>query len=692
MEIASNGRSNPLKDLLRQIDDELSIGDSSQISSPEHTTSEVFGAEPHKEHKLYGGFSLYINQNETQALLKYIPTSPPSLPDCKAMDLIELIKGLGYTYGLLEKNIQKALNIVRENPKAEIDVIAAVGREPKAGHPGEIEYWIGNEDYNKQSGTIQTRKNDLLLRVSPPKPGIPGIQITGAKINPPPSKIIGIIPGDHVYKTQEGEYYTDCAGTVVLKDRILSVHEVNRDASATVTVSEDKMQALITIDPPLGSGKPIALGQVQALLGQAGVLAGIQNKAIEQVLLQANEKRQRVNNAIVAQGTPPTIGRDASIAWYVNPKLLRDRFIINEDGSVDFYNQNNILTVTEGDRLLTIHPAREGRNGVNVLGEVLPGKSGKPIAIQLGPNIVTRKEDTEWYAACTGLYRLHHNILEVQPMFFVKGDVDFSIGNIDFNGDVIIAGNVLDGFEVRAQGCISVIGTVEAAILEAGKCIEVKNGIFGKEKGKISAGNDVVSFFLQNADVSAGRDVIIGNQILNSRVYARRNVEVRCGKGILVGGLTVAGFGIKAKIIGSDYGVRTILEVGSDFAILDKLMNVSQKEKALLAKSEQLESAIEQEMRKRDFVDNDNINLLVDARQKQDTLRQTIASLRAEYQLLATELYVTNNPQIATTDTIMPDVYVRMRDARYKFQSPVKKALVGLDEKTRKITVSSRGA
>lgn len=680
-----------LQDLLHQIDGELSDDRPSADNENRLSTGEDFQSQPHKEIRLGAGFFLFINQNETQALLKYIPPSPPP-KTIKAQHLLDQIKGLGYTCGLLEKNIQKAAQIIREKPDAEVDVIVAVGRDPSPGHPGEIDYWIGNEEYHKKIGFIHARKNDLLLRITPPKPGLPGINLAGERIAPPPINEIGIKPGENVRLTPDGEYYAERPGIVVLKDMTLSLCETKRDASATVVVSEDRMQVLLTIEPPMGNGLPANLEQIQALLNEAGVRAGVQYQTIEQVLQIANSQRNPVRYAIIAHGIPPTVGRDASFLWRINPKLLRDRYIINEDGSIDFYNQNNILSVTEGDHLATVHPASEGRNGFNVFGETLAGKSGKPIDVQPGANIEIRNGGTEWFAACSGQYRLHQNTLEVQPLFYVKGDVDFSVGNINFNGDVLIAGNVLDGFEVRAQGCISVIGTVEAAILEAGKNIEVKNGIFGKEKGKVTAGADVVSNFLQNAVVCAGRDVITGSQILNSRVYARRNVEVRFGKGILVGGLTVAGFAVKAKIIGSEYGVRTVIEVGADYQILERMMNAGKKEKSLTAKADLLESVIEKEIQNHSFIEDEKAQILLDARQRQDKLRSAIVALRAEYQSLATQLYATGKPQIAAQEGIMTDVYIRMRDARYKFNSSTKRALVEFDEETGKIVVTGRGA
>lgn len=44
----------------------------------------------------------------------------------------------------------------------------------------------------------------------------------------------------------------------------------------------------------------------------------------------------------------------------------------------------------------------------------------------------------------------------VRPVLEIRGDVDYSTGNIDFIGDVQIAGDVRENFSVRATGSITV--------------------------------------------------------------------------------------------------------------------------------------------------------------------------------------------------------------------------------------------
>ena len=53
------------------------------------------------------------------------------------------------------------------------------------------------------------------MRAVAAKTGIPGVRITGEKIAPPKVTQFDVQTGKHVRKTEDGEYYAECEGTVV---------------------------------------------------------------------------------------------------------------------------------------------------------------------------------------------------------------------------------------------------------------------------------------------------------------------------------------------------------------------------------------------------------------------------------------------------------------------------------------------
>ena len=101
-------------------------------------------------------------------------------------------------------------------------------------------------------------------------------------------------------------------------------------------------------------------------------------------------------------------------------------------------------------------------------------KPGKPKPRLHGKGFKTSEDGKETYAAISGKIEYCNYDLSVVNVYDVNGNLDMSMGNIDFNGDVNITGSVRSGVTVHAMGSIYVGGFVEGATLIAGKDIVLK--------------------------------------------------------------------------------------------------------------------------------------------------------------------------------------------------------------------------
>ena len=70
------------------------------------------------------------------------------------------------------------------------------------------------------------------------------------------------------------------------------------------------------------------------------------------------------------------------------------------------------------------------------------------------------------------------------------------MGNINFTGSVVIHGDVLEGYSVKAKGDITVMGIVEGARLSAGGDILLHKGMRGMRTGVLEAEGDITAKFL----------------------------------------------------------------------------------------------------------------------------------------------------------------------------------------------------
>ena len=167
--------------------------------------------------------------------------------------------------------------------------------------------------------------------------------------------------------------------------------------------------------------------------------------------------------------------------------------------------------------------------------------------------------------------------IAIYPLCQINGDVDYSTGNISFVGNVVINGNVLDEFSVKAEGDIIIKGAIHKAVVEAGRDVICKKGIIGRDGARVIAKRKIEAKFVENAFLKAGEVVEIEKAILHSQVRAGKEVRVKSKKGIIVGGEIMAGSLVESGVIGSEKGTKTVIKVGIPPDMLDRIKYIYER-------------------------------------------------------------------------------------------------------------------
>ncbi|CFX66537.1 Protein of unknown function DUF342 [Syntrophomonas zehnderi OL-4] len=337
-----------------------------------------------------------------------------------------------------------------------------------------------------------------------------------------------------------------------------STNIVSSDGSAYIYLDKDKMKAYVEISPPTGEGIPCDLEKAKAALHEAKVVFGIDESQIKKALLEENWGRK----VLVAQGVPAIDGKDAilNLKYFASDKKLAPRE--DDKGNVDYRELGLVHNVKKGEVLAERIPPLPGIKGTNVLGKELMPRNGRDFPLPRGKNTVCNEDNTKLYSVIDGHITMVDRKLQVQPVFELNGDVDYSSGNIDFVGNVIIRGSVMSGFTVKAAGDIEITGFIEGAEVIAEGNIQVKGGIKSSYKGLVKAGQNISARFVENSKLEAGQDILIREAIMQSFVRAGGNVMVSDRKATIVGGVIQASHTVEAKIIGSQLATQTIIEVG----------------------------------------------------------------------------------------------------------------------------------
>lgn len=348
--------------------------------------------------------------------------------------------------------------------------------------------------------------------------------------------------------------------------KIAEAQEEQRiDFSVEAIVSQDKMTAYIILSPPEANGlAPTLEGIVQALYSK-GVVWGMNESKI----------RELVQNPVyniqiqVAEGVPAVNGKNGEVKYLIDIKKDRAPTIM-EDGTVNYKEMNLVESVTKGQKLAELVQPVAGKPGKNLVGAELKAIDGKRANIPRGRNVVLGDDGNELFATIDGQLMYVDGKINVFPTYEVMANVDNSTGNIKFIGNVIIRGNVLAGFEIEAGGNIEVNGVAEAAVLKAGGDIILKRGMHGNGKGILVAGNDIVSKYIESANVEARRDIKC-EAIMHCDIKCGNKLELGGKKGLLVGGTVRVGKLVELKYLGSQMSTATVLEVGIDPNMRERL-------------------------------------------------------------------------------------------------------------------------
>lgn len=361
---------------------------------------------------------------------------------------------------------------------------------------------------------------------------------------------------------------------IFVRDGITAIRvREHGDASFTAKLSADRMEAVLSAEPAVGSGLPASLEEANRVLAEAGVKSGIDAEALRSVV-DSCRRGESVRSEVVAKGKQPVSSGDERLKFLI--ELAGGRAVtIGADGRADYRKQNRFSSVVKDDKLARIFIVKgESEDGWDVTGSSLAAKQGASVTLDVGANIRSETDDEgnrTLIAEKSGRLIYENNRIEVQENLYVKGDVDFSSGNIKFSGDVNVKGNVRSGFFVMAGGDISIGMNSEMSLLSSEKSIMVAQGIKGGGKAILRAKNSIQLSFAERATLLAVEDITVKNAVFGCKVKCNGKLRLISEKGYLVGGRIQARKGIEAANIGSISGSRTEVSFGQDYLISDRI-------------------------------------------------------------------------------------------------------------------------
>jgi uncharacterized protein len=290
--------------------------------------------------------------------------------------------------------------------------------------------------------------------------------------------------------------------TVVTENDLIEIKTQNteKETEWNINVDSSKLKVLIEVTPgyqitrtipDIESDEHIVIFAIETKevinrlsyevvvgeLNKLGVRHGFNHVNIMQAI-----ETQTPGSFEIAFGVQPEPGKNGwfeALVEFNSSEGPKER----SDGTVDFREIKSFSSVKKGEVIGIVHEPIPGVPGVTITNEPIPPKQTFPMVVREGKGVVAIENGKKIVATESGRPHIKQRgmllTVSVMPKLVRNGNVDLESGNIRFNGDIDINGNVNDGMTVEAEGDIFITENVSRATITTNNAIQVSNNVIG---------------------------------------------------------------------------------------------------------------------------------------------------------------------------------------------------------------------
>ena len=485
-----------------------------------------------------------------------------------------------------------------------------------------------------------------------------------------------------------------------------------RDATCVITVSDDKLRARLTLTPNFG-GKEATVSTIQKALKEKEVTYGV----VDAEKLDAIIEKGSCSDYLIAEGIRAIDGIDSQFKSMM-PEMQERKPKIDENGVADYRELGEIPVVRKDSVVMQRIPAIQGKQGRTVFNEVIEPKIGENIpfskdmtGVYLNPN-----DENQLLSSVTGQAVPVPNGMTVSSILTLD-TVDFSTGNVNFDGSVIVKGDVVEGMTIEALEDVIINGNVIGACIKSQGGLIIKGGVMGSSQlfsnadviiksgvqgaeqpnddnhvndtQKIVARGSVITEFVENYHIEAGYDIVISKYALNTELMAGNKIfagaKNSSNKSSIIGGSSCALVQLKAAVVGARSGIKTQLQVGLNPYIQKRILDMKDD---LMAKQDELVYIGTLLAFYDDHPEKTTDRMIAKLHRTLSKLTLDIKKLKEEIADLTESFSVAENARIIVDRGVFVGTHVQIGNVRWKAEENRGKSLFLLLLGTREISVT----
>ncbi|SIR40009.1 FapA family protein [Halanaerobium kushneri] len=273
----------------------------------------------------------------------------------------------------------------------------------------------------------------------------------------------------------------------------LKIKQTNKSKELNIKVSRNKLKAYLLIDlipeqkleikdkEPANHIKietksqkkvypKISKTEILELLDYYNISYGINHDQISKIMTQ---KGNLNGEYLIAEGKKAKKGENAQVIKSEKYKQ-RDENLFNVIDSIE-----------KGETICYKKKAVEGEYGMNIFSDRISPPPVKNIELKAGKNVQLTKDNLKAIALEGGQPKLirRNGTVEVHiyKQYIIKGDVDKHTGNIKYEGDLLVKGDVKDYFNVEVGNDLKVQGNIANAEVKTQGDLYVNNNIIASK-------------------------------------------------------------------------------------------------------------------------------------------------------------------------------------------------------------------
>lgn len=340
--------------------------------------------------------------------------------------------------------------------------------------------------------------------------------------------------------------------------------EASNDQRLEIQINADGTVASVVI-PAKFDPTTLNIALMEQYVRETGIMINPDVRKRMTEVIEDFQAQPRTLKAVIAEATKAVNGEDGRFEWVedCDPEVFDAKNAAKaepDDEAVNYYAVVTYIQVEQGMHVATLFPPTDGIDGLDVCGKVISATPGKNCDITIDSSLEVDPSG-KVIAAVTGVLQYRHRTLKISQELVIGEYVDFSTGNIDFEGSVHVKEGVRDCFVVKVTENITIDGLIEAATVMCGGDFRCRRGMAARDRGHLIVDGNASINFLNNVRGRVKGDLNVKNELINCDFALGGSLNL--GQGSIVGGRTIVTGSVKVEKLGSDQNIETTLVLGA---------------------------------------------------------------------------------------------------------------------------------